>query len=376
MTISFIEHFNKIEDKRINRCKRHELLDIIFLSVVAVLSGAQGWEDIQDFGKLKLDWLRQFMPFSNGIPSHDTVRRVLNIIETEQFHSAFMLWINSTIQSINGDIIAIDGKTARSSFKNKEGKNALHVVSAWSNCNQVVLGQQKVAGKSNEITAIPTLLDLLDIANTIVTIDAMGCQKEIAKKITAKNADYVLALKGNQGNLQKEIEAWLHKAEREQFHDVIFDSKEDIDAGHGRIEIRRCLHAALDLDWIEGGAQWPNLRSIIQINSEVHEKDKITTETRYYISSLDVNATEALSAVRAHWGVESMHWMLDMTFREDESRIRMDNGPEIFNGLRKIALNMVKLDQTVKASMKRKLKMAALDDNYRKALIEQTIKMR
>lgn len=373
-----LKHFESIEDPRIERCKRYELMDILLLSVCAVISGAEGWEDIEDFGKLKLDWLRQYRPFEQGIPRHDTIARVIYRLKPEEIEKAFQNWISDLINVTGCDVIAIDGKTARRSFQTRERTNPLHAVSAWSCQHQLVLGQVAVDQKSNEITAIPELLSLLDIESSIITLDAMGCQKEIAKQIVRSKADYVLALKGNHSGLQAELEAWWHKSVREGVTKEQYSEYTETDSGHGRIEVRHCEQLVVDPQWLAREYRWTGLKTIIKVTARIEEKasGKTTEETRWYISSLLPDAAQALHAVRSHWQVESMHWMLDMTFREDESRKRKGNGALAFNVLRKIALNLFKQDETMKASMARKKKMAALDDEFRSVLIESMIKMR
>jgi predicted transposase YbfD/YdcC len=378
MSTTFLKHFDSITDPRIERCKKHNLLDILLLAISAVLSGAEGWEDIEDFGHLKLDWLRQYRPFEAGIPKHDTIARVICRLKAQEIETAFQSWISSLVEITGCDVIAIDGKTARRSFSTKERKNALHTVSAWSCQHQLVLGQTAVDAKTNEITAIPELLTMLDIENSIITLDAMGCQKKIAEQIIKQKADYILALKGNHSGMQAELEAWWHKTQREGLSQKNYDEHTDIDSGHGRIERRTCQQMLVDKGWLGKEYRWSGLKSIVKVSSEVHEKStgKDTTETRWYISSLDLNAEQTLHAVRSHWQVESMHWVLDMTFREDESRIRKKRGPLAFNVMRKIAMALFKQDGTKSASMARKKKMAGLDDDYRSTLLESGIKMR
>ena len=378
MTENSLKHFDVIKDPRIDRCKRYELMDILLLSICAVVSGAEGWEDIEDFGKLKLEWLRQYRPFEQGIPRHDTIARVIYRLKPEEIETAFQNWISTLIKFTGCDVIAIDGKTARRSFQTRERTNPLHAVSAWSSQHQLVLGQVAVDQKSNEITAIPELLSLLDIENSIITLDAMGCQKEIAKQIVRSKADYVLALKGNHSGLQAELEAWWHKSMREGLETEQYSEYTETDMGHGRIEVRHCEQLVVDPQWLAKEYRWAGLKTIIKVTARVEEKKsgKTTEETRWYISSLAPDARQAQHAVRSHWQVESMHWMLDMTFREDESRIRKGNGALAFNVLRKLALNLFKKDRSVKASVARKKKMATLDDEYRSVLLESLIKMR
>lgn len=378
MTENSLKHFEIIQDPRIDRCKRYELMDILLLTICAVISGAEGWEDIEDFGKLKLDWLRKYRPFEHGIPRHDTIARVIYRLKPEEIEKAFQNWISTLIKFTGCDVIAIDGKTARRSFQTRERTNPLHAVSAWSCQHQLVLGQVAVDQKSNEITAIPELLSLLDIENSIITLDAMGCQKEIAKQIVRGKADYILALKGNHSGLQAELEAWWHKSVREGLKTEQYSEHTETDMGHGRIEVRHCEQLVVNPQWLAKEYRWTGLKTIIKVTARVEEKasGKTTEETRWYISSLALNARQAQHAVRSHWQVESMHWMLDMTFREDESRIRKGNGALAFNVLRKLALNLFKQDETVKASVARKKKMATLDDEFRSVLLESLIKMR
>ena len=378
MSATFLKHFNSITDPRIERCKKHELIDILLLAISAVLSGAEGWEDIEDFGHLKLDWLKKYGAFEGGIPRHDTIARVICRLKADEIEHAFQSWISSLIETTGADIIAIDGKTARRSFTTKDRKSALHTVSAWSCQHQLVLGQTAVDSKTNEITAIPELLTMLDIENSIITLDAMGCQQEIAKQIIKQKAVYILALKGNHSGMQSELEAWWHKNEREGLTNNNYDKHTEISSGHGRIETRTCQQLLIDKSWLGKTYQWSGLKSLIQVTAEVHDKSAgtDTTETRWYISSLPLDAEQALNAVRSHWQVESMHWMLDMNFREDESRIRKKQGPLVFNVMRKIAMALFKRDTTKSASMARKKKMAGLDDEYRSTLLESGIKMR
>ena len=366
MSATFLKHFNSITDPRIERCKKHELIDILLLAISAVISGAQGWEDIEDFGHLKLDWLKRYGAFNAGIPRHDTIARVICRLKSDEIEHAFQSWISSLIETTGADIIAMDGKTARRSFTTKDRKSALHTVSAWSCQHQLVLGQTAVDSKTNEITAIPELLTMLDIENSIITLDAMGCQQEIAKQIIKQKADYILALKGNHSGMQSELEAWWHKSEREGLTNSNYDKHTEISSGHGRIETRVCQQLLIDKSWLDKIYQWSGLKSVIQVTAEVHDKSSgtDTIETRWYISSLALGAEQALNAVRSHWQVESMHWMLDMNFREDESRIRKKQGPLVFNVMRKIAMALFKQDTTKTASMARKKKMAGLDDDY------------
>lgn len=377
MSPTFLKHFAPISDPRIERCKKHNLLDILLLAISAVMSGSEGWEDIEQFGHIKLDWLRKYRPFEAGIPRHDTIARVICRLKPAEIEKAFQGWISSLIEETGCGVIAIDGKTARRSFSTKERNNALHTVSAWSCQHQLVLGQVAVDNKTNEITAIPELLTMLEIENSIITLDAMGCQREIALQIVKQKADYILALKGNHSGLQAELAAWWHISVREGLSDEVYSTHTEINSGHGRIETRTCQQLLIQKNWLAKQYQWSGLKSVIQVTSTIHEKSTNTdsVETRWYVSSLGLNAEQALNCVRSHWQVESMHWVLDMTFREDESRIRKGHGALVFNVMRKIAMALFKQDETKTASIKAKRKMAALDDDYRSTLLESGIKM-
>ena len=275
MSDTFLTHFDSITDPRIERCKKHNLLDILLLSISAVMSGAAGWEDIEDFGHLKIDWLRQYRSFEHGIPKHDTIARVLCRLKADEIESAFQSWISSLIKVTGCDVIAIDGKTARRSFSTKDRKNALHTVSAWSCQHQLVLGQTAVDAKTNEITAIPELLAMLDIENSIITLDAMGCQEKIAKQIIQQKADYILALKGNHSGMQAELSAWWHKVRREGFSDKNYAKHTQVDAGHGRVETRSCEQVLINKQWLNSDYRWAGLKSIIKIKANVYNKSTL-----------------------------------------------------------------------------------------------------
>ena len=376
MQSDLLSHFEALEDPRIDRTKRYPLIEIIFLIISATISGCEGWKSIRDFGLLKLDWLKQFLPYDNGIPVDDTIARVMRKLNTKQFANCFTRWIQSVTQATNGDIIAIDGKTLRRSFSAKDDKSAIHMVSAWSSANGVVLGQEKTAEKSNEITAIPELLNSLAIKGCIVTIDAMGCQKNIAEQIIKQQGDYLLALKGNQGHFHDEVKSFLTVAKEAKFKNLEYDFHEEIDSGHGRIETRRAY--AVDFKkykkYMPEGAKWKKLVSVIMVETTREGRDFITFDTRFYISSALPSAKLLLDASRKHWGIEnSLHWTLDVTFREDESRIRKEAAPENYAIFRHIALNIIRRNTSIDASVKRKRHMAALNDDVRTTLIKGLI---
>jgi len=364
VALSLQEAFSSLEDPRIERHKKHNLLDILILTICAVISGAEGWEAIEHFGKEKEQWLRQWMALENGIPSHDCIARVIARIEPEKLSECFVLWARSLSELSEGEVVAIDGKTARRSYQRKNKLGAIHMVSAWASGVGLSLGQVKTAEKSNEITAIPELLELLEIKGCIITIDAMGCQTDIAKKIIEKQADYVLAVKDNQ--------KLLHEAIRDYFDVAIasnqpalcqLDVHEDINAAHGRIEIRRCVLSTC-LDTLPNAARWQGLKSIARVESERIVNGKVSVEQRYYITTL-TNVASFAHAARAHWGIEnSLHWVLDVTFKEDDSRIRTGYAPENFNIVRQIAINLLKKEPS-KLTIKRKRFKAALSDSFR-----------
>lgn len=376
MQADIISHFEDLKDPRIDRTKRYPLNEIIFLIISATISGCEGWKSIRDFGLLKLDWLREFLAYENGIPVDDTIARVMQKLNTKEFESCFMSWISSVSQATCGDVVAIDGKTLRRSYDKGSAKSAIHMVSAWSSANGVVLGQEKTAEKSNEITAIPELLNSLALKGCIASIDAMGCQKEIAKQIVEKKADYLLALKGNQGQLHSDVKTFFEIAQSENYKGVEHSYHEEIDAGHGRIEVRRAY--AIEVNQykkqIPTQREWKKLKSIVMIESERDLGSHKTQDRRYYISSCEPSAAMLLDTARKHWGVEnSLHWTLDVTFREDESRIRKGSSPENYAIFRHIALNIIRRNTSVEASVKRKRHMAALDDNFRTTLIQGLI---
>jgi predicted transposase YbfD/YdcC len=362
---TLIEHFSGITDPRIDRTKRHKLIDILIIGICATICGAEGWEEFELFGQAKQDWFNSFLELPYGIPSDDTFRRVFGRIDPRQFQQCFLQWVRSVYELTQGQVVAIDGKQSRRSYDRATGKTAIHMVSAWASENQMVLGQIKVADKSNEITAIPELLDMLEIAGCIVTIDAMGCQTEITAKIVEKEADYVLAVKGNQGNLHDDLVQYFDWALEEPFHQTVYSQDETTDGGHGRIEVRR-TYATDDIEWLRKKAEWKGLQAIAMVESErTVVGERTSVERRYYISSLAAAAKPLGKAIREHWSVEnSLDWVLDIGFREDESRIRKDHGPENVATMRHIALNLLKQEKTAKVGIKSKRLKAGWDERY------------
>lgn len=364
---SLTEHFALLEDPRAEHLTDHKLIDIIMIAICAVICGAETWTDIELFGNERLDWLSQFLELANGIPSHDTFGRVFGDIDAEQFQVCFASWVQAVFHATKGQVIAVDGKQARRSHDRTNGKQAIHVISAWATANHLVLGQRKVDEKSNEITAIPELLRLLDVSGCIVTIDAMGCQTEIAEQIIDQAANYVLTVKENQGYLYEDIALFFQLAHQNDFQKVNHTFDRTVNKGHGRIETRQCwaISGEDSLQFLRDHEQWKGLRTIAMVNSQRQVKSKITIETRYYISSLPNDAKKILHAARSHWGVEnSLHWVLDVAMGEDNSRIRKDNAPENMAALRRIALNLLKQEKTLKRGIQGKRLKAALSPDY------------
>ena len=362
--VGIVEHFEAVEDPRIERSKEHLLIDILTIAILAVICGADGWVGIETYGRAKSTWLETFLALPNGIPSHDTFARVFARLNPEQLQTCFLSWVRSVSQVTQGEVIAIDGKTVRRSYDKGKDKGAIHMVSAWASQNRLVLGQRKVDDKSNEITAIAELLKVIDIHGCIVTIDAMGTQKEIAKQIVEQDGDYVLALKGNQGNLFEDVQQIFANAQSQDFKEIDYDYHETLDAGHGRIEKRRYWSLG-QVEWLIDAEKWAQFSSIAMVES-IRQCDRETSrEVRYYISSLAPDAKRLAESIRTHWSIEnSLHWVLDVAFREDESRIRTGNAPTNFTLLRQIALSALNQEKTAKVGLKNKRLRAGWDDDY------------
>ena len=361
---SLFDHFVVIEDIRDEKKRRHLLIDMLVIAITAVICGADGWTQVEAFGKAKEAWFRQFLQLPNGIPSHDTFGRVFSVLSPEVFEARFREWVASVREVCGEDIVAIDGKSLRRSHCRKKGLGPLHMVSAWSVANGLVLAQQATEAKSNEIAAIPEVLALLELKGCIVTIDAMGCQKAIAKDIVAQGGDYVLALKGNQSTLAQAVEELFIDADAVDYAGWPMDSYETIDRGHGRIETRRYFTLTA-VDKIPQSADWEKLNMVGMVQSERQVNDKTTQETRFYIASIGGDAQRFAWAVRNHWGIENgVHWCLDIAFREDESRVRDRQAANNLAVMRHIALNLLKKDTTVKGGIKTKRLVAGWDEDY------------
>lgn len=352
------DYFSKIPDPRINRNKKHNLTDIIVLSILAVLCGAESYDSIEEFGKARIGFLKTVLYLPNGIPSHDTINRVFSLIKQSKFETVFIQWVGSLRNKKDiKEVIAIDGKTVRGSKDSFHNKSAIHIVSAWASQNGLVLGQRKVDGKSNEITAIPELLEMIDIKGNIVTIDAMGTQKDIAQTIIDNKANYILALKGNQSYMKEDVESLCNRMKPDSENEVV-------EKGHGRIETRNCK-VYNKIDMLEDKGKWCEMKSAIKITAQREIKNKITTETRLYISSLDCDAIAFNQYIRQHWGIENnLHWILDMTFREDEQRKRDKNAAQNFAIVRKIALNLLKQENSKKLSLRTKRLKAGWNNEF------------
>ena len=358
MNTSLHHYFGQLPDPRIHRNKKHLLIDIIVLSIIAVICGAESWDSIEMFGKSKKDFLSKILKLPNGIPSHDTINRVFSLIRADKFEILFIQWAQSLKDPrISKEVISIDGKTLRGSRDSFHEKSAIHTVNAWANSNGLVLGQLKTATKSSEITAIPELLNILDIEGCIITIDAMGTQKKIAEKIIDEKADYILAVKDNQGYLKDDVESAFLRQKPDSVD-------ETVEKGHGRLETRKC-EVIKQTDFIEQKELWAGIKHLVRITSQREIKDAKTTEIRLYISSVDAEAKEFNAYIRQHWAVEnSLHWTLDMTFREDAQRKRNGKAANNFALVQKIALNMLRKEESKKMSLKNKRLVAAWDDEF------------
>lgn len=364
-----MQYLEEIPDPRVKRRRAHKLVDIMTIGLCSILTGGEGFNDMALFGRIKRDWLKTFLELPHGIPSHDTFNRVFSAIDPHCFLDCFVRWVQGICPALKGDVVAIDGKALRRALD--EGDSIPYIVSAWASENGLTLGQVKVTDKSNEITAIPELLRVLALQGCTVTIDAMGCQKDIAAQIVDKKADYVLALKGNHATVHEEV--------REFFADAVLPcadqaaqtvtpktmaSSKTLEKGHGRIETRRYWQSS-DVHWMQDKKLWKNLRTIGMVESIRRVKGKNSIERRYYLSSLPLDVEAFAKAVRGHWGVENpLHWSLDVTFREDQSRARSKNAAQNLAMLRRIALNLIKKNPLEKVSQRQKRIFAALDTDF------------
>jgi predicted transposase YbfD/YdcC len=362
---TLLQHFSALTDPRIERRKLHKLIDILAIAICATICGAETWEDLELFGNAKQQWFKSFLELEHGIPSHDTFRRVFARLDPEEFQHSFLNWVRSTFELTSGQVVAIDGKQARGSSDRGAGKAAINTVSAWASDNQLVLGQVQTEEKSNEITAVPELLQMLELRGCIVTLDAMGCQREIAEQIINKEADYVLSVKGNQSNLEADIRDYFDWALQDKFKQTVYSQYTETNGDHGRLEVRR-YYTTRDIEWLRNKAAWKGVQSIAMVEREREILGEETTlERSYYLSSLAAEAKVIGKAIRRHWTVEnSLHWVLDVGFGEDRSRIRKGNAPQNLATLRHIALNLLKQEKSLKVGMKSKRLKAGWDEAY------------
>lgn len=364
------DHFANLKDPRVERCRLYPLLEILIISLCATLCGAEGWEHMNEWGIAKQTWLKENLglELANGIPRDDTFRRVLSQLDPAEFGVCFLSWTQAIQHHTRGEVIALDGKTLRHTFDMATGQKAIHMVSAWASQNRLVLGQVKVEDKSNEITAIPTLLSLLDISGCIVTIDAMGTQRAIAAQIIGKGGEYILALKGNQESVHKDVQLFFEYAKSKRWEEIAHHYCEQITKDHGRLETRRCWQvdlSSLEGRWSDVIEKWKGLTSLICIESVRQIGNKTSVEMRYFLGSICGDARKALESVRSHWGIEnSVHWVLDVTMNEDANRIRKDHAPANLATIRHLALNLCRREKGCKRGVKAKMLKAAWDENY------------
>lgn len=357
------DSFAYVSDPRSSNA-RHRLFDIFVIALCAVISGAEGWEDIEEYGQAQAEGFQQFLALPHGIPSHDTFRRVLSRLKPDELTQCFVSWTETLHESLGGDIVAIDGKTLRRSFDQAASKGAIHMVSAWANAHRLVLGQLKVDDKSNEITAIPMLLRMVELEGAIVTIDAMGCQKEIAKTIIAQGADYVLALKDNHPTLHGEVQLFFEDVKAERFDHITSERHTTTDADHGRLETRHYWITS-DIECLGVKGSWAKITRVGLVESHREVGGAVSIEQRFFLTSLPGDAVRFAQAVREHWGVENaLHWVLDVSFREDDCRIRQGNGAQNMAVLRHMALNLLQRESGHKRGIKARRKRAGWDRDY------------
>jgi len=361
---TLMECLEEVPDPRLERCRRHKLIDILFMALCAILWGAEGFTEMEEFGKAKEDWLGQFLELPNGIPSHDTFRRVVGRLNPQAVEACVLRWVRGVGPWTEGQIVPIDGQTVRRSHNKAAGARAIELVSAWAQQNRMTLGQVKVADDSNEITAVPELLRLLQIKGCMVTVDALNTQKETARQIRAQEAEYVLALKENHPTLQEQVADFLEAAQQGRTLNYEIDQHRTVDGEHGRIETRQYVQVDAP-PHLHEYEPWPDLRRVGMVEATREINDHSSTEVRYYLSSLPVEAVRFSEAVRGHWSIEnSCHWILDVVFREDDCRVRVGYAAQNLAILRRLALSLLSQEKTLKRGVKTKRLKAALDERY------------
>lgn len=364
-TAALMEKFSTLVDPRIERTKKHSMTDLLVISICGFICGIDNWVELEEFGEIKKDWFKEFLELPNGIPSHDTFGRFYAALDPEEFSRCFTRWVQAIGEVTEGEVVAVDGKTLRRSFDRASSKAAIHMVSAWASKTGLVLGQVKTDENSNEIPAIPKLLEILRLEGCIVTIDAIGAQKEVVKAIVDKGAHYVISLKKNQPTLHSKAEEFFKEALEERFETVPHKYTESVENDHGRLEKRR-YWVTSKMDWLREREEWAGLTSVGMVESKREVDGKTSREVRYFISSLPGdNAEKFAVAVRSHWSVENnLHWVLDVAFDEDRSRVRKDNAPQNMAMLRHVALNLLKADKSTKVGIKTRRKMAGWSNEY------------
>ncbi|NEP51356.1 MAG: ISAs1 family transposase [Moorea sp. SIO3C2] len=362
---SVLKHFQDLQDPRVGRRKDHPLVSMVTIAILAVLSGADGFVAIETYGKAKQEWLETFLELPFGIPSHDTFGRVFSLLEPMALENSFLSWINSITKKLQLNLIHVDGKTSKGSYDREGNLKALHSVSAWSSDHGLVLAQKKVDSKSNEITAVPLILKLLNLKGAVVTLDAMGTQIEIAQQIKQAEGDYVLALKGNQGKLRQQVEDWFKRAQAMNWQGIDYSYHQTLESGHHRIETRQVWAVSVSqLPPLHRQRQWLGLTTVVMVRTQRHLWNKTTTEVRFYISTLEAEAQRHNQVIRSHWSIEnSLHWVLDVTFNEDASRIRTGYAAQNLGLLRRLSINLLKREPS-RQSLKMKRYQAGMDNDF------------
>jgi len=359
------EYFASLPDPRIERCRRHKLIDIVTIAICTLLCGGEGFTDMEEFGHSRRAWLDTFLELPSGIPSHDTFGRLFARLNPREFALCFECWARGSLKQLSGEVVALDGKRVRRSYDKAEGTGAIELVSAWAREQRLTLGQMKVADDSNEITAVPELLKVIDIEGAVVTVDALNTQKETAATVRAKKADYVMALKGNHEGLRQEVQELFGAIKEDRTCGYTMETDRTIDKEHGRIEQRTCWQVAVAPERFSEGHLWKDLRSVAMVEAAREVGERVSREVRYYLSSLEVNAAQMQEIIRGHWAIEnSCHWLLDVVFREDDCRVRAGNAAQNLALVRKLALSMLSREKSCKRGMKVKRFKAALDLQY------------